>query len=218
MSRILLVRHGQASFGADDYDRLSPLGEEQSRVLGAALARRGVVPSVVVTGAMRRHAQTADAACTAAGWDAAITRDDGWDEFDHLQVLSVHAPPESDESVPERVAFQHWFEEATLRWTRGRHDAEYDETFGAFTDRVRAALDRLVAGLGPGETAVVLTSGGPIAWAAASLLGGGSDLWLRLNPVTVNTGTTLVVVGRRGPTLVTLNDHAHLSPDLVTYR
>jgi broad specificity phosphatase PhoE len=218
VSRILLVRHGQASFGADDYDQLSPLGEEQSRVLGTALAARGVVPSVLVAGAMKRHGQTAAAACDAAGWDLEPTIDDGWNEFDHVQVLSVHTPPESDDSVPERVAFQRWFEEATLRWTRGRHDEEYDEPFGAFTDRVHTALDRLAAGLGSGETAVVFTSGGPVAWAAASLLGGGSDLWLRLNPVTVNTGTSLVVVGRRGPTLVSLNDHAHLSPDHVTYR
>ena len=42
VSRILLVRHGQASFGAADYDQLSPTGHEQSRVLGAALAARGV--------------------------------------------------------------------------------------------------------------------------------------------------------------------------------
>jgi broad specificity phosphatase PhoE len=218
VSRILLVRHGQASFGAEDYDQLSPLGEEQSRALGAALAARGVVPTAVVAGAMKRHGQTASAAREAAGWDLEPTVDDGWNEFDHVQVLSVHTPPESDDSVPERVAFQRWFEEATLRWTRGRHDEEYDEPFDTFTDRVRAALDRLTAGLGPGENAVVFTSGGPVAWAAASLLGGGSDLWLRLNPVTVNTGTSLVVVGRRGPTLVSLNDHAHLSPDHVTSR
>ena len=50
MSSILLVRHGQASFGAADYDNLSDVGHEQSRVLGAALAARGVSPDVVVAG------------------------------------------------------------------------------------------------------------------------------------------------------------------------
>ena len=50
MSVILLVRHGQASFGAADYDNLSPTGHEQSRVLGAALAARGVSPDLVVAG------------------------------------------------------------------------------------------------------------------------------------------------------------------------
>ena len=50
MSVVLLVRHGQASFGAEDYDRLSALGEEQSRLLGSSLAARGVRPEVVVRG------------------------------------------------------------------------------------------------------------------------------------------------------------------------
>ena len=35
MSRLFVIRHGQASFLADDYDQLSPLGEEQGRALGA---------------------------------------------------------------------------------------------------------------------------------------------------------------------------------------
>ena len=48
MSQVLLVRHGQASWGSDDYDVLSDLGERQSRMLGEALAARGVVPDLVV--------------------------------------------------------------------------------------------------------------------------------------------------------------------------
>lgn len=218
MSQVLLVRHGQASFGAADYDRLSPLGEEQSRVLGAALAARGVVPTVLVSGRMRRHAQTAAGVCEGAGWDLPVEVDPGWDEFDHRQVLEVHTPPDTGEAADERAAFQRWFEEATLRWTRGAHDDDYDESFTAFTRRVDAALSRVVAGLPSGGTAVVLTSGGPVSWAATSLLGGGTDLWLRLNPVTVNSSVTKVVVGSRGTTLVSLNDHGHLGPDLLTYR
>ena len=62
MSQVLLVRHGQASWGADDYDVLSERGVEQSGVLGAALAARGIEPTVLVSGAMRRHHQTAAAA------------------------------------------------------------------------------------------------------------------------------------------------------------
>ena len=68
----------------------------------------------------------------------------------------------------------------------------------------------------------MLTSGGPIAWAAASLLADDdaarTDLWLRLNPVSINTGTSTIVCGARGTTLVTFNAADHLSPDLLTYR
>ena len=76
MSSILLVRHGQASFGAADYDDLSPTGHEQSRVLGAALAARGVGADLVVAGEMRRHAQTAASLLDGAGW-APARRDRG---------------------------------------------------------------------------------------------------------------------------------------------
>ncbi|WP_210504113.1 histidine phosphatase family protein [Nocardioides xinjiangensis] len=222
MSRILLVRHGQASFGAADYDDLSPTGHEQSRVLGAALAARGVRADVVVAGEMRRHGQTAAGVLEGAGWASDVEVDPGWNEFDHLQVLSVHDSPSTVDGESERAAFQRWFEEATLRWTSGEHDDAYDESFAAFTARVAAAMDRLVAALPPRGTAVVLSSGGPVAWVAAALLADSSpartDLWLRLNPVSVNTGTSTVVRGSRGTTLVSFNAHDHLSPDLLTYR
>jgi broad specificity phosphatase PhoE len=226
VSRILLVRHGQASFGADDYDNLSPTGHEQSRVLGAALAARGLTADVVVAGEMRRHAQTADEVLGGSGWTADVSVDAGWNEFDHLQVLDVHGQPTTAEGESEKLAFQRWFEEATLSWTSGRHDESYDESFPAFASRVGAALGRLVDGLGPKDTAVVLTSGGPIAWAVASLLAEDdrvrTDLWLRLNPVSVNTGVSTVVRGSRGTTLVSFNAHDHLftdgSTDLLTYR
>ena len=222
MSSILLVRHGQASFGAADYDDLSPTGHEQSRVLGAALAARGVRPDLLVTGRMRRHAQTADGVLAGAGWDAPVEVDAGWDEFDHLQVLAVHDRPTTVEGESEKAAFQRWFEEATRRWTSGAHDEAYDESFAAFTARVGRALDDLADRLGRRGTAVVLTSGGPVAWACASLLADEADartaLWLRLNPVSVNTGTSTVVRGARGTTLVSFNAHDHLSPDLLTYR
>ena len=82
MSAILLVRHGQASFGAADYDQLSPLGVTQLRVLGAALSAQGVVPAVVMAGAMRRHGQTASAILEGAGWRQDVTLDPAWDEFE----------------------------------------------------------------------------------------------------------------------------------------
>lgn len=226
MSRILLVRHGQASFGAADYDNLSPTGIEQSRVLGAALAARDLTPDVLVVGEMRRHEQTAAGVLDGSGWSTDVEVDAGWNEFDHLQVLAVHSQPSTAEGESEKAAFQRWFEEATRRWTSGDHDEEYDESFASFSGRVEAALQRLVASLPAGGTAVVLTSGGPIAWAAASLLADSTaartDLWLRLNPVSVNTGVSTIVCGGRGTTLVSFNAHDHLlsslSPDLLTYR
>lgn len=222
MSSILLVRHGQASFGAADYDVLSPTGHEQSRVLGAALAARGVTPDRVVVGEMRRHSETATSVLEGAGWAADPVVDSGWNEFDHDQVLGVHDEPTTMEGESEKAAFQRWFEEATRRWTSGEHEEAYDESFAAFTARVDAAMARLADSLPSRGTAVVLTSGGSIAWTVASLLADDTaartDLWLRLNPVSINTGTSTIVRGARGTTLVAFNAHDHLSPDLLTYR
>jgi broad specificity phosphatase PhoE len=222
VSSILLVRHGQASFGAADYDVLSPTGHEQSRVLGAALAARGVTPDVVVVGEMRRHAETATGVLEGAGWTADPLVDSGWNEFDHDQVLSVHDSPTAREGESEKAAFQRWFEEATRRWTSGEHEEAYDESFAAFTGRVDASMARLAATLPARGTAVVLTSGGAIAWTVASLLADDlparTDLWLRLNPVSINTGVSTIVRGGRGTTLVAFNAHDHLSPGLLTYR
>jgi broad specificity phosphatase PhoE len=215
---ILLVRHGQASWGAADYDNLSEVGHEQSAITGRALAHRGLSPDRIVTGTMRRHRQTADGAIRAAGWSTEVHADEGWNEFDHVQMLEVHGAPDDSGDQMTRQQFDAWFDAATERWTSGQYDQDYDEPFFAFTSRVESALRRTASGLGSGEVAVVLTSGGPISWVAATLLGGGIDMWMRLNPVTINASVAKVVVGARGTTLVSLNDHSHLEPDHVTYR
>ena len=67
MGEIYLVRHGQASFGAADYDQLSDLGFEQARRLGLWLAETGQRFNLAVTGALRRHHQTAASCLTALG-------------------------------------------------------------------------------------------------------------------------------------------------------
>jgi broad specificity phosphatase PhoE len=221
LSVLLLVRHGQASWGAADYDRLSALGEEQSGVVGAALAARGVRPDLVVRGSMLRHRQTAAAAVAGGAWACEVVEDAGWDEFDHEQMLELHPSGVGEGEELTRVAFAQWFESATRRWTDGEFADEYDESFDAFCSRVDAALRRTLDRLGPSRTAVVVTSGGPIAWVAAALVGAGAEVWSRLNPVTVNTSVTKVVVGRRGSTLVSFNDHGHLEGGdgrLLTYR
>jgi broad specificity phosphatase PhoE len=224
VGQVLLVRHGQASWGSDDYDVLSETGWAQSRALGEDLRERGVEPALVVHGTMRRHRETAEGAGLAAG----ATVDAGWDEFDHLGMLAaVPSPFEGRE--PTRAEFQTWFEAATDRWTGGEHDPDYGEPFAAFGDRVAAALRRTADAAeqaGGSGTAIVFTSGGPTSWATASLLGAELDgparvrLWRRLNPVVVNSAMTRVVSGRRGLTLVSFNEHGHLdrTPSLLTYR
>ncbi|RNL75479.1 histidine phosphatase family protein [Nocardioides marmorisolisilvae] len=216
MGQILLVRHGQASFGSADYDALSPLGFEQSRMLGEALGARGIVADAVVHGTMRRHRETAETCAAAAGWSAAATVDPGWDEFDFLSVLAVH--PHEYGPEPTKAQFQLIFEEATGAWIAGA-DREYAETFTGFSARVHEALERVRLFDG---TVAVFTSGGPIGWAVSEVLaeGGSADLWTRLNRMAVNSALTRLVSGSRGLNLLTYNDQSHLDgvAGAVTYR
>ncbi len=222
MGQLLLVRHGQASWAAEDYDVLSETGWEQSRLLGRSLAARGITPDVAVTGSMRRHRETAQACLGELANAPSAHLDHGWDEFDHVAMLAAHSTPFEDRK-PTKAEFQAWFEAATDRWMQGEHDEEYAEPFTAFTQRVGSALRRTVEELGS-RTGVVFTSGGPVAWATASLVTDrpevARELWRRLNPVCVNSGTTRLVTGSRGITMVSFNEHAHLDgvPDALTYR
>ena len=223
MGVILLVRHGQASWGAADYDQLSPLGEQQGAVLGSWLAQAGVRPTRLVGGSLRRHRQTADAllsGAAGAGWDLGDpVTDPGWDEYDHVQLLDVLGV---DRGVPEvptgRSELDAWFDAAVERWVCGGHDGDYPVSFAEFTERVEGALRRTTAAAVSGETVVVLTSGGPIAWALTSLLDASTPTWQRLNPVLVNTSITKLTVGGRGASAVSFNEHGHLPAELVTYR
>ncbi|MPZ97592.1 MAG: histidine phosphatase family protein [Propionibacteriales bacterium] len=214
MSMLLLVRHAQASFGQQDYDVLSPQGERQAAVLGEALRARGVTPALVVTGQLRRQRETAEIALAAAGLPVVLDVDAGFDEYDHEDLLT-HAGPLPDGS------FQQSFEEAVTRWVRHRADGPYAQSFPQFGTAVSDAVRRTTAALERGQTAVVVTSGGPIAWAVTQLLGGDGETWRRLNTVVVNTGISKIVVGRRGITLVSFNDHSHLDgphAGLLSYR
>jgi broad specificity phosphatase PhoE len=236
VARLLLIRHGQASFGADDYDALSPAGHEQARVLGRSLAARGIRPGLIVCGAMRRHEDTAAGLLDGLGATLPVVTDPDWDEFDFQHVVEIHRPLFRDRAAmmaelrrtadPAR-AFQEIFEAATSRWASGSFDAEYAESFLAFRDRVARALATTTGRLREHRDIVAVSSGGPIAM-AATLLTAGPDagagaqatVWAALNRVTVNTGVTKLISGRRGPSLSTFNEHPHLEADprLLTYR
>jgi broad specificity phosphatase PhoE len=217
MGVVILVRHGQASFGADDYDVLSEAGWEQGRLLGKWLTDRGVRPTAVIRGGMRRHRETAEA----AGWSQAVV-DPGWDEFDHLSVVSAY--PDAPTGELDRREFQRVFELATARWTAGATDDEYAEPWPAFRARVAGSMANGSEQAGSGSTVVVVSSGGPIAAVCAALVDPEADdatfarVWSRLNTVLVNGAFTRVVVGSTGARLLTFNEHPHLEGEALTYR
>lgn len=168
---LLLVRHGQASFGAADYDNLSERGQEQSRRLGDWLAQGGHRFQAVVVGGMRRHAQTAHGVAEAfaeRGLDLPETvADPGFAEFDHEAVFGAFVARNADSPVVlasksgQARDVGAMLQAALLAWARDELPG-MPETWNEFGQRVHAAGQRLQALAGEGEV-LVLSSGGVIS-------------------------------------------------------
>lgn len=229
MANIYLIRHGQASFGDDNYDQLSETGWEQARVLGCWLAGR-VHPDVVIGGDMQRHRETVEA--ITSGYRAPFPDMQvaaGFNEFDHTSVVFGFRPEWSDRTRMQAdlaatghpaKAFQQTFTRAVQRWVSGDHDEEYPETWLQFKARVNEALEDLVSWANGGDV-FVSTSGGPIAVIMQSLLGLSDSKALALNEVIANTSVTRVLYSGNRRSLAVFNNYSHLEvegPELVTFR
>ena len=221
MGVLYLVRHGQASFGTDDYDRLSDLGKQQARITGAHLASQGITPTRIIHGGLLRQRQAAEGILAGLGTTTAHSpatqQDTGWDEYDAWGITGALSDTDPRASHDSRV-FQDELERGCARWASGDHDADYAETHTAFTTRVDQAFADARAATGSGETTIVVSSAGSIGWTVARLMGGDFDQWMAFTRVTINTGITKIVTGRSGISLVSFNEHTHLAPDIVTYR
>lgn len=224
MPTVLLIRHGQASFGEADYDVLSELGARQAATARGEVARRGVTPVRLVSGDLRRQRETA---LPFLDGGAKLEIDPRWNEYDSADVLGAHSP--ADASLERPVGpggealtsrdFQNLLDGALHAWIAAGGGGPATETSAAFKARCTTALADLVASLRSGETAVVVTSGGVLGAIAADLLGLPDSAMVTFNHVVINAAITKIVSGRRGASLISFNEHGHLERDgLVTYR
>jgi broad specificity phosphatase PhoE len=232
MSTIFLIRHGQASFGAADYDALSPLGFEQARVLGETFAARldRDRPLGIYAGDMRRHRETAAACLAALPHASAPAIHPGFNEYDHEQVIDCFEPRYRDRAVMQaelraaadpRRAFQQMFEAAIARWTGGEFDADYRESWSAFRARCAAALQHVAEATPRDGVALVFTSGGTITALCQSIMDLTTPAAFRLNWTLANAGVTKLLSGAGPLRLSTLNEHGHFEgarAALLTYR
>lgn len=211
MGVVHLVRHGQASFGSDDYDVLSTLGQRQASLLGRMWTMAGPHEATHVSGALHRQVDTSTHTIAELTHVTHNQVDARWNEFNLLATMPVWT-----RNIADPREFQARFNDVLRSWMAGEHDAP--ETYRDFSDRVSSALDSVVASTGPGEVARVFTSAGPISWVASRLLVGDDSLFPRLNDVLFNTSVTTIAIGAVGPRLLTFNERLHLSPDMQTFR
>ena len=165
--RTRLIRHAQASWGSDDYDRLSALGHIQARHLGAWLAGEAAPFAQIVRGSLRRHAETLaaidDAFVSAGRALPAVRIDPGWNEFEHEPILAAYAGAyPMDANLPiarggDQRAQRAVLAAAIRAWHSGEFDGAVPETWVEFGQRVAAARERI--GASDGDVLIV-TSGG----------------------------------------------------------
>ncbi|MYM65754.1 histidine phosphatase family protein [Pseudoduganella sp. FT55W] len=234
MGQILLVRHGQASFGSANYDQLSELGYEQARLLGQWYANSHQAFHKVVTGGMARHRQTADTCMAELPKPLLVETewitDHDFAEFDHHEVLLRHCPEYADavafkallaSHVEPARALEHLFRAAMQRWMSGWHDSDYTETWPDFRRRCVRALERLDTDSSK-QTTIVFTSGGVIATLMQHLLGLQDYQVMELNWTLANCAVTKLLQRPGQFTLNYLNNYAHLEwlgqHGTVTYR
>ncbi|HAN71231.1 MAG TPA: histidine phosphatase family protein [Actinobacteria bacterium] len=204
MPVIAILRHGQASFGTDDYDNLSDLGRLQAQVAGRELQRRGLRSPVLISGSLKRQRETAEIAGIEMGVEPSRV-DSRFDEFDAHAAVEAHLGRPGATDGMDSGEFQRHLDAAMAVWMESG-----DPRWQQFVEGALSGLADLAASLPSGTDAVVATSAGVTAAITGSLLGASPDGVIALNRCSVNASITTVVSGARGLSLVTFNDHSHV--------
>ncbi len=221
MGQLYLVRHGQASFGSDDYDRLSDLGRRQCTRLGEYFRDSGVVFEAALTGTLRR--QLDSLGCIAQGMQMAPEAQawPGLNEYDgDALVAALNPPPLPPLTSPEgaRAHFR-LLREGLMAWMEGRTQPAGMPRHADFVAGVRETLDH-VRSQHDGAVLIV-SSGGPIATAVAEVLGAPKEAAIELNMRIRNSAVTEFVFSEKRHSLLSFNHLPHLQgsahADWITY-
>ena len=221
MGTLYLVRHGQASFGADDYDQLSDLGQRQAERLGRYWAERGLRFDAVLTGSLKRHAQTWQGIAQGAGLDLAPLVWPGLNEYDSEAVIRAVLPCRRDASLGDQTTPEGYrahfrlLRDGLAQWMAGTVSPEGMPEYTDFVHGVSSALDHVRAHHA-GQQVLMVTSGGPIATAVGYVLGLSPDATIELNMRIRNSAVTEFVFSPKRHTLLTYNTLPHL--DGADYR
>lgn len=221
MPTLYLVRHGQASFGTEDYDRLSELGARQCRRLGEYWAARGRRFQAVLRGSLRRHEQSLDALRLGLPGLPEEQVFPGLNEYDSAAVVrAVHPEPLPVDRSPENYR-RHFrvLREGLAAWMQGRTEPEGMPSYAAFCAGISQVLDRVRADH-EGDVLMV-SSGGPISTAIGLVLDMAGPGTIELNMRLRNSAVTEFVFNPKRHALNTYNHLPHLEgaehADWITY-
>jgi broad specificity phosphatase PhoE len=222
MSRIYLVRHGQAAFAPDGIGGLTPVGLRQCEALASHWRAIGRRADLVFCGSLARQRESAEsfAGSLAARGDSvpAVRVVPGIEEYDHLALIAAHARAAG--GVPDAHGLPGRLVPALQAWVEGGLAGV--ESFASFRARCRAALDAVIDATGRGRQAVLFGSGGSLAAAMQSFLGIGDLDLIRLELTFYNTGVSCLLSDGSRVTIESLNAIGHLEQPallpLITHR
>lgn len=235
MSTLYLVRHGQASFGTDNYDQLSPTGQEQGRELGryfAGLAARGERIDRIYSGSLQRQTETAEIIAAALGVSASpISIEPAFDEYDSDVILHTFAKSLTPEQLAaagwpqlrtDRRKYQFFLERAARAWVEAHIEAEEMIPWRGFHRRITTAVEHIMRSEGRSKTLLISTSGGVIGTLVAHVLGLSNHIGIELNWAVHNASITRLIYSAEKVSLSMFNGLPHLDRDglrqLITYR
>ncbi|HRI88023.1 MAG TPA: histidine phosphatase family protein [Candidatus Hydrogenedentes bacterium] len=239
MGTLIIVRHGQASFHEEDYDKLSPLGEEQARRLGKYWAEHGVQLDKAISGPLRRQRRSAELVREefekVGGEFPEIVIDEALAEMPAERLAKRFMPQlcaedaeclalvqeymaAEDKKDKERL-FQKPFEKMMLKWASKEYHDEEIETFENFIGRVRNSFHTIISSSPNGQRVAAFTSGGPTAIAMHLALNTSFESTMELIWQIRNASLTEFMFTEGRFTLSTFNNVAHLrDPEMWTYR
>jgi len=239
MGILFLVRHAQASFLEQNYDKLSKLGEAQARLLGEYWVRRNILFDRACGGPCVRQQDTLKIVGETYQ-ETSLKFPDPLvlPEFDEYQGEAVleHSLPEliendpsiqalhaafksSSDSAGRRSTFQKLFAAVIGKWVRGAICPQGVETWLEFCSRVNFGLAEFLSAGGRGERVAVFTSGGPIAVAMQRALQLSPETALQVSWMSRNSSWSEFLYDAERFTLSSFNSHGHIAdPAMLTYR
>lgn len=215
MAIVFLTRHGQASFGSSNYDRLSDLGHQQSRWLGEYFAQRGIRFASAISGTLERQRDTASGILQAMNLsDLPVAQDAGLNEY-HAEPIFRAFTGKDPIAVQKQDYREYWqtFRKAMAAWTADEIENP-PETWQAFGQRMQQALTDACANSQRDDAILVVSSGGAITRGLADILHYPPHIAIELNLQFRNTAFCEIIASSQGMRVINFNNLPHLdTPD-----
>lgn len=215
MTNVYLIRHGQASAGTSNYDRLSKTGIEQARLLGNFWKQSGFKVDAAFSGSLQRQQHTAELALAGIEHTRPVDTLEALNEYDHHTIDRLYGEGVVSDGGHDLQFNQ--YVEIMARWRDAQATDEVQswETFSiqgwnAIQAAVNAHAENEKKRPNTHKNLAFFTSGGVIATILQQLLTRDFKSTLQAIWHTRNASVTNLLFNSDGVSLVDYNTVPHL--------